>query len=555
MASLMLVSLMLGLAQWSFDRGLLQHINQRAASQYQSMIEPLTNLYRQYGHWDFFQTRQHLWEYVQSEAGIDTPPARLHPADRNRGQQPRHDRPEKYSGKQNPGMRNPEGHNLRGQNHEERRGHRPPPWSQQANAEGNGHPDRPRQGPHGAFQPDNHRPQGQLREGQRPEGPRGQQDGRLGPLGPRGLAQRGEPLALVDAEKTFVIGRLPREDHRQYLAIEMDENIIGYVVYANRERLMDDYDLDFSQELSENLWWIAALMILLSASLALPFSHLLLKPLRPIVNTIHRLATGDLTARVGVKSKDEIGQVGNDVNHLAQTLSENDESRKQWLANISHELRTPLAVMRGELEAMLDGIREISREHIESAHQEALHLQRLVEDLYQLTSSDIGALSYHKSDFDFCEFMEDTIERFTPLINQAGLRLELFKDLDDFPEDCPDAWINGDPQRIAQLIHNLIQNSIKYTESPGTVRISMKTDSDHIYLNIEDSAPGVDNSDLEKIFDHLYRTEASRNRKTGGSGLGLAICKKIIEGHQGRLTAFPSKLGGVDMQVVLPRLK
>ena len=523
-ASLTLVALMLGLAQWSFDRGLLQHVNQRASSQYEKMLEPLANLYRQYGSWDFMSQRSHLWEYVKSEAGIDSPPSRLHPSDRKEryGDRPQRQGPPK----------------------DHQRDHRRPPPRGDF---GYGPPKDRRgfDGPHrsGGYRDGGPRYKDERKRDNRSETGSYDSEKRRPPKRPGG-----EPLSLVDENKEFVIGRLAKPEHRQYIPIIVNDRTVGYVSYANRERLMDDYDLDFAKELRENLWWIAAIMILLSASLALPFSHLLLTPLRPIVNTIHKLATGDLAARVKVESQDEIGRVANDVNHLAQSLSDNDESRKQWLANISHELRTPLAVMRGELEAMLDGIREINRDHIESAHQEALHLQRLVEDLYQLTSSDIGALSYHKSDLDICELIEDDLERFTPLINQSGLHLEFFNRL----EDSDQTWVNGDRQRISQLFHNLIQNSIKYTEQPGTIRVTLDGNDRYVTLNVEDSKPGVATEDLEKIFDHLYRTEESRNRKTGGSGLGLAICKKIIEGHDGKISATQSKLGGVNMKITLP---
>jgi two-component system sensor histidine kinase BaeS len=184
-----------------------------------------------------------------------------------------------------------------------------------------------------------------------------------------------QPLALLDVNKTRVVGFLAQPKHLQLLPLySAEKTLIGYIAYANRDRLMDDYELDLSVQLSSNLWWIASLMVLLSASLAIPFARLLLRPLRPIVGAIHTLAKGDFSQRISTDNNDEIGRVAKDINLLAQQLEEIDSSRKTWLANISHELRTPLAVMRGELEAMLDGIRELSKENVASAHQEALHL-------------------------------------------------------------------------------------------------------------------------------------------------------------------------------------
>ena len=481
LVSLILVASMLSLAQWSFDRGLLEHINRRAEQQYQGIAQQLLVIHEQDGNWQRLQRSPYLWEQVLRRAGIDHPPGP--PGRRGRGEQ----RPPHRDGfDRRPSTREFGRQDPREKNREHER--RPPP------------------------------------------------------------TPGGEPLAFVSVDKSHIAGRLPRPDHRRYFEVKHQGVLLGYVVFANRERLMDDYDLDFSSELSRNLWWIAGLMILLSASLALPFSYLLLKPLRPIVGNIHKLAKGDFSVRLQTANKDEIGRVAEDINHLAQALEESETSRKTWLANISHELRTPLAVMRGELEAMLDGIREINHDNLSSAHQEALHLQRLVEDLYELTSSDIGALKYQKHDVDLLGLVEDDLERFSPLIEKAGLGYSFNNQIDEEQG----AWVNVDPARISQLIHNLLNNSVKYTDVPGHVNVALTVVDGFYELSVEDSAPGVQADELEKIFDHLYRAEQSRNRKTGGSGLGLAICKKIAEGHGGELVAESSSLGGIKMILRLP---
>ena len=296
-------------------------------------------------------------------------------------------------------------------------------------------------------------------------------------------------------------------------------------------------------------------MVLLSASLALPFSRLLLRPLRPIVESLHTLAEGDFSRRINVVNNDEIGRVAKDINNLAQRLEEIDSSRKTWLANISHELRTPLAVMRGELEAMLDGIRELNQENVGSAHQEVLHLQRLVDDLYQLASSEIGnhdvaQMSYQKQELDFVGLVEEELVRFQPLLDKAGLS---FKYTNHIDKQSDESWLKGDASRLSQLIHNLMNNSIKYTSSPGMLVADLVIKHDVIIFTLTDSAPSVKAQELDKIFDHLYRAEQSRNRSTGGSGLGLAICKTIAENHGGELSAQLSDLGGIKMTLCLPR--
>jgi len=550
LASLLLVSLMMALAQWSFDRGLLEHVNKRALQQYQTLTEQLASHYQQQGSWQSLQASGYSWLQMQADAGIDIEPRKLRYAreearkqgDSNHRARQSDRRIEQGSGNE---FRPPHDSHKSPRKHraDDRQKRRPDHFK----AEHFSHDDRP---------PRDHR--GESNEGNKPPKPERRP--------PPRKKDKQEPLALLTVDKELITGSLVKLEHRQYLAIYLSgieneltqkspENIIGYLSYANRERLLDDYDLDLSTQLSSNLWWIAALMVLLSASLALPFSKLLLRPLKPMVDSIHTLAKGNFSHRIAVENKDEIGRVAEDINHLAQQLEEIDTSRKTWLANISHELRTPLAVMRGELEAMLDGVRELNATNVGSAHQEVLHLQRLVEDLYQLTSSDLGndevaEMSYQKQELDFAVLLEDDLERFQPLISKAGLS---FNFVNHITEQGEEAWLQGDASRLSQLVHNLVNNSIKYTHSPGTLVADLALKNDVIIFTLMDSAPSVKEHELDKIFDHLYRAEQSRNRKTGGSGLGLAICKKIAQSHGGELTASLSDLGGIKMTLCLPR--
>ena len=538
MASLILVASMLALAQWSFDRGLLEHVNKRALQQYTSLSQLLIMHHQQQGNWLELSDSRYAWLQLQADAGIEIEPRELQRAQQEQNSNRtfvRERRREQHFPEHRPPQHRPPDHRFKGPRPEHRlRDHTP-------------RDQRPREdGSEGEFR----RPQNNRDNFGYPPKP------------PPRKKNKQEPLGLLDADNQLIAGRLVKQEHRQFLAISRKEaggradenNIIGYLVYASRERLLDDYNLDLAAQLSTNLWWIAALMILLSASLALPFSKLLLRPLRPIVESIHTLAQGDFTRRVKVENQDEIGRVAGDINHLAQQLEEIDVSRKTWLANISHELRTPLAVMRGELEAMLDGVRDLNKENLKSAHQEALHLQRLVEDLYQLTSSELGKddvaqMSYQKQALDFSALLDDDLQRFKPILAKTGLEFSFINHVELQDQE---AWVQGDAGRLSQLIHNLMNNSIKYTQDPGTLVAELRMKNDVLIFTLQDSAPSVKDTELEKIFDHLYRAEQSRNRKTGGSGLGLAICKKIAQSHHGDLTASLSDLGGIKMTLCLP---
>lgn len=218
--------------------------------------------------------------------------------------------------------------------------------------------------------------------------------------------------------------------------------------------------------------------------------------------------------------------------------------RRDLMADISHELRTPLAVLRGELEAIQDGIRKFTPDSIASLQAEVATLTKLVEDLHQLSMSDEGALTYQKSSVDIINLLEVAAGAFRERFASRGLSIGV-----SLPES---ATIFGDRDRLMQLFNNLLENSLRYTDSGGGLQISARQSGQMLILDFADSAPGVTDEQLERLVERFYRTEGSRNRASGGSGLGLAICLNIVAAHGGTLRAGHSPLGGVSIKVELP---
>jgi two-component system sensor histidine kinase BaeS len=168
----------------------------------------------------------------------------------------------------------------------------------------------------------------------------------------------------------------------------------------------------------------------------------------------------------------------------------------------------------------------------------------LVEDLHTLSLSDLGALTYHKEPVDVAEVIEDVIEPQRRALAERGFRIQT--DL------APDARVVGDADRLGQLFANLLQNSSRYTDAPGTIAVRLRHDAERIVIDWEDSAPGVPDDELARLTERLYRVEASRSRVGGGSGLGLAIARALVEGHGGTMSAQGSQLGGLHIRIVLP---
>lgn len=218
--------------------------------------------------------------------------------------------------------------------------------------------------------------------------------------------------------------------------------------------------------------------------------------------------------------------------------------RRDFMADISHELRTPLAVLRGELEAIQDGVRQFTPDSVASLQAEVGTLTKLVDDLHQLSMSDEGALAYQKSSLDLIPLLEVASGSFRERFASRGLTLQL---------SLPDSMtVFGDRDRLMQLFNNLLENSLRYTDSGGGLYISAEQRERMVLLTFADSAPGVSDEQLQKLFERFYRTEGSRNRASGGSGLGLAICVNIVQAHNGLIRAAHSPFGGVSITVELP---
>lgn len=350
---------------------------------------------------------------------------------------------------------------------------------------------------------------------------------------------------VVDQKGRVLVGpreRVPKDGTRRSIMVNGVE--VGAVIASPVERLTRNTDINFDRQQKRTSWLIVALATLLAALATFPLARGLLAPVKRLVEGTHRLAAGDFTTRVTATSSDELGRLAKDFNQLASTLERNQKMRQDLMADISHELRTPLAVLRGELEAIQDGIRKFTPDSIASLQAEVATLTKLVDDLHQLSMSDEGALSYQKTPVDIINLLEVAAGAFRERFASRGLSIGV-----SLPEN---ATIFGDRDRLMQLFNNLLENSLRYTDSGGKLQISASQSGEMLVLDFADSAPGVTDEQLERLVERFYRTEGSRNRASGGSGLGLAICLNIVAAHGGTLRAGHSPLGGVSIKVALP---
>lgn len=333
------------------------------------------------------------------------------------------------------------------------------------------------------------------------------------------------------------------EDLRS-LPINAADGVVGYLAWRPVKPRDNALDAHFAARQHQLFLWIAFGAVIASCLIAWPLSRYLINPVRRLSLAMGALTQRDYAQRVPVNSGDELGDLARDFNVMAQALEEQDNQQRQWLADISHELRTPLAVMKGELEAVEDGVMVMDAALTRSLGEEVNQLTRLVDDLHQLAITQISYFRYQWQSLELGQFMQQMQARLVPLLQQAELEWEL-----QTPE--AELWVRADSLRLEQLVLNLVQNSVRYTDRGGKVRVRLER-AERIRLIWEDSAPGVDEADLQHLFDRFYRVEHSRQRALGGSGLGLAIVGNIAEAHNAQITARESSLGGLAIVLDFP---
>lgn len=374
-------------------------------------------------------------------------------------------------------------------------------------------------------------------------------DGRLRPSGslPEDLPPHFLPrVFLLDEHRRTIFGFDQGDSRVELIDLVHENRVVGYLGLHPVRRLSESQQLVFVKQQKLTLLLIAAAAVLIAAGLTLPITYMLTRPIREMAAATRNLAAGRYQTRIRLGSRDEFGQLAQDLNDLGTILEKNQIARSQWIADISHELRTPLSILRGKIEALQDGIYQPNEEVYRGLHREVMHLGLLVNDLYQLSLSDLGAMSYRRVEVQPCWALEQAVGLLGPELVEHGLRLETSVDLDN------DVSLFADNERLKQLFTNLLANSIRYTDPGGQIRVSVGSDRQHVVYTFEDTAPGVTDDDLARLFDRLYRVEASRSRELGGAGLGLSICHSIVTGHNGTIEAGHSPLGGLLVRVRLP---
>lgn len=366
-----------------------------------------------------------------------------------------------------------------------------------------------------------------------------------------GLGNLGERLFIRDLQGQRLAGRpQPQGVYKTVRAVKVNGQEVA-MVELTAEPEPEGLDARFLQLQTRRLLWAALGTIAVALLGAWWMAGRWSRPLQVLQRATREIARGRRIQSLQPTGALEIAQLMEDVNAMTAELSRLEAMRRSWIAQISHELRTPLSVLRGELEAIEDGARQPTTAVLGSLRDEVLQLGRLVDDLHTLSVADLRGLPCDFTEGDAHALLWRVAQRFAPQAAQRGLRLELP------PEAAPPIAVRWDMGRIDQLLSNLLTNSIRYTDAPGSIAVDWRSDGRLLTLTVDDSAPGVSAADLRELFEPLFRGDRARQRRgdaAGGhsSGLGLSIVRSIAQAHGGTATASASPRGGLQLCVRLP---
>jgi len=351
-------------------------------------------------------------------------------------------------------------------------------------------------------------------------------------------------ITLLDQDHRYLAGQPLAAVPTAERALAWQGRTIGYLAVTRAARPSDLPALAFLDQLKGALGLVVPLAVLLSALAASLLAVHFRKPIHQLADGARELAAGRFDQRIAVGRSDELGDLARSFNQLAERLDALERSRRQWVADTSHELRTPLSVLRAQLEAIQDGVRQADGAAVAAMLRQVLSLNTLIDELYLLARADVGELACRRDPLDLCALAHAEADAFSARLHGAGLTLDL--------PSGPALPIAGDSERLRQVLRNLFENTVRYTSAGGTVRLSCARDGDDAVLTLDDSAPGVPDAALERLSERFYRVDASRSRAQGGAGLGLALCERIVQAHGGSLGFAHSPLGGLRVTVRLP---
>jgi signal transduction histidine kinase len=352
-------------------------------------------------------------------------------------------------------------------------------------------------------------------------------------------------VAVTPAQPYRSGDRIPPDKLARGAPVEVTGRRVGTVIDVVRAPALNPREAQYLASTNRALALAALAAAMIALLVGILLARNLTRPLRDLTRAIHAMMAGELKQEVPVRSADELGMLTQSFNRLSADLTHANELRRQMTADIAHDLRTPLTVINAYIDGLRDGVFKPTPERFEAMHAEMQHLQRLVEDLRTLSLADAGELPMQRVPVDCSALLDRLAAAYAPqaAAHQITLQVSVRSEL---PE------IVADPERIVQVLGNLVTNALRYTPSGGQITLSASWQGGAVALAVGDTGAGIAPDALPHIFDRFYRGDRARSQESDESGLGLAIAKAITEAHGGRIEV-ESKIGrGTTFTVLLP---
>ena len=308
------------------------------------------------------------------------------------------------------------------------------------------------------------------------------------------------------------------------------------------------------QEIMQNLYQLQDQMILIFAAVAVTalvcswvFSRIITRPIAGLNRGIQKMSKGDFSARVKVRGSGEMKQLARAFNSMSEKLETLDQSRNQFVSNASHELKTPLATMKIMIESLIyqpDMDKNLRTEFMTDINNEIDRLSAIVSDLLTLVQMDSQNVKLTRENLSIAQLIQENAHRLQPIANRKGQKIVL-----QLQDSCD---IYADKSKLNQVIYNLMENAVKYTQASGVIRVTLQRQGRNAIFKVSDNGPGIPKENLPHIFDRFYRVDKARSREKGGTGLGLSIVHQLVLLHGGAISVESEEGRGATFIVELP---
>ena len=321
-------------------------------------------------------------------------------------------------------------------------------------------------------------------------------------------------------------------------------SVVGTLIITSPQKL-DPAEVEFLERTNTALLIAAGGAVVLAVIIGGLLSQQFLRPLAELTDAIGSIKQGKFDQRVPVRTNDELGELAQAFNQMGEELQRVNQLRRQMTADIAHDLRTPLTVISGYLEGLRDGSLKPTQSRFDTLYQESQLLKRLIEDLRTLSLADAGELNLTLQPVEPIDLLQQVQTSFTPLADSQDVKLQV-----DTDEQL--SIIRLDRDRMAQVLGNLVSNSLRFTPAGGQITLSAQQMNQTLELIVRDTGSGISPEHLQNIFARFYRVSESREQNESESGLGLAIAKSIVTAHGGHISAESTVGQGTIMRINIP---